>query len=219
MGSRKPKLAVPAEPEPDTESTELVLALSTVAIDRVTSPNKPWIPHDTQSTSALMRMVESDGVFIPRNFAEHTRQFMQIIPYTIISLEAGEAAWYVCERLKASGDPRLRGFHSLGIGGHITTNEDGWDLGNIVERARERELDEEVALSSQGSFAPVAVINDRDYEVSAHHLGFVYRVTCSAANIKEKDKLKGQFASVSRLRTSYNLENWSQLILHKYLIS
>ena len=73
---------------------------------------------------------------MPRCEAELNPAFKQIIPYIILANPDGR----IFTTLRLGGDERLRGQHSIGLGGHMDGGED-------IPTALYRELKEEVGLT------------------------------------------------------------------------
>src|SRR5207253_2777708 len=110
--------------------------------------------------------------FRPRSEVEDDPGFKQIIPYVIF--RAGD--WVFCyTRGKSQGEVRLHRLRSLGVGGHVAEADAGGRATlDAYEMALRRELEEEVAIQSEGSIRRVGLINDDSNPVGQVHLGVVH---------------------------------------------
>jgi predicted NUDIX family phosphoesterase len=156
-----------------------------------------------------------NNYFLARDDAEHDPSHKQIIPYAIFHHE-GRFLHYV--RGGGSGEKRLAAKGSIGIGGHINSEDaeqasldrDTYSIGV------EREIDEELNIEGGHTQSVVALINDDSNEVGAVHLGIVHlfelesdQVTPNEANIAELC-----FLTADELRQRHDqLETWSQICL------
>ncbi|HWD20206.1 MAG TPA: NUDIX domain-containing protein [Verrucomicrobiae bacterium] len=107
-----------------------------------------------------------------RSEAEQDLRYKQLIPYVLL-LCRGKILRY--QRGKKGGETRLHGLYSVGIGGHISEEDNGLfasERGGYQE-GMQRELREEVGLDAAGG-TPVALINDDSTEVGRVHFGVVH---------------------------------------------
>ena len=114
--------------------------------------------------------------YINRSEAEQDRRYKQLIPYALI-ICGDKILRY--RRGKGGGETRLHGLYSVGVGGHISEEDQG-----LFEHARasigyheamRRELMEEVDIEVTKE-AAVGVINDDSTDVGYVHLGIVHIV-------------------------------------------
>ena len=120
--------------------------------------------------------------------AELNPVFKQIIPYIILMNMDGR----IFTTLRLGGDERLKGQHSIGLGGHMDGGED-------VLTALYRELKEEVGLTE----ADVTDIQLSGYiyssktEVDSVHVGAVYLLKTENSEISclERDTLFGYWCN------------------------
>ncbi len=109
----------------------------------------------------------------PRSRVETDESYKQLIPYVMV-LHQDRLLRY--QRGTGSGEKRLLGLYSVGVGGHIAA-EDG-DLFDATgyREGTLREMREEVRLEAMesGWTGPVALINDDSTEVGRVHLGVVH---------------------------------------------
>lgn len=169
--------------------------------------------------------------FMDRAQAEVNPQFKQLIPYVV----------YVCGdrvfsyvRSKKSGEERLVGNRSIGIGGHINPvdeigsvagGEGGPSISQLARagswssiflKGARREVKEEVHFNKDYALVPEAVINDASNSVGQVHFGVVYIVRIENESdicAREDHLIDGEFIKISELKTVRNdeLEGWSKL--------
>jgi len=165
-------------------------------------------------TERYLRAIFAEGNyrFLRRREAERDPGHKQPIPYVIISHEDQIFCYY---RGSSLSEERLRGYYSLGIGGHISPAD--LDLfGPGYQRALIRELREEIEIKSPYELRLVALLNDDSNEVGRVHFGLVYVASLLAPSvvIRERGLLGGRFIPLHELRGhSARLENWSRLCL------
>lgn len=164
---------------------------------------------------ALLAFVDAHGQFMPRNRAETDFDKKQIISYCMIVCENHI---FVTHRSKKQTEQRLHNMYSVGVGGHICTD----DLGGagIMEQGMLRELHEEVHISEHAPRRFYGLINDDSTEVGRVHAGVCYVIEAEdfACSVKETDKMTGEWVAVSNMREYYEqMEGWSQIFLASYL--
>ena len=155
----------------------------------------------------------------PRSEMEHDPNFKQLIPYVIFrhSNHSGGADLFQYRRGRGQGEQRLHSKRSIGIGGHISSDDDTPAGGGqpYLEGLR-RELDEEVIIATDYTQQLVGLINDDKTEVGKVHLGVVHLVDVAvpAVTSREPDILEAGFQPVSQLlETLDDFESWSRICL------
>ncbi len=146
----------------------------------------------------------------PRNEVEGDPSFKQLIPYCIFRCE-GKIFYYT--RSKEQGETRLHSKRSIGIGGHISA-EDQNSGSNVYEVAMRREIEEEVEIASAFTEKCVALINDDQTEVGRVHLGVVHIFDLEAPKVfpREKSIINTGFEEPSQLiHQRDQFETWSQI--------
>lgn len=127
---------------------------------------------------------------MPRCEAELNPAFKQIIPYIILANADGR----IFTTLRLGGDKRLRGQHSIGLGGHMDGGED-------IPTALYRELKEEVGLTEADieSAKLCGYVYIGKTEVDSVHVGVIYLLTISRSDVtcQERDKLSGCWCSAA----------------------
>ena len=122
--------------------------------------------------------------------AEMNPAVKQIIPYIILT----DADGRIFTTLRLGGDERLKGKHSIGLGGHMDGGED-------VLTALYRELAEEVGLSEADitGALPAGYIYSGRMEVDSVHVGAVYLLRTERSDVAclERDTLFGYWCSAA----------------------
>ncbi len=161
----------------------------------------------------VVASLERRGTWMRRRVAEDDPTHKQLIPYCV-AMRADEV--FVMERLSAGGEARLHGRLSVGIGGHVD-REPGGDARGAVERARDREWDEEVDASAVPAWHFVGTLNVDADAVGRVHLGVVYLARLPAdarIDVRETHKLRGGFRTVAWCRErAEQFETWSRFAL------
>ena len=115
-----------------------------------------------------------------RSEAELDRRYKQLIPYVLI-LCNGKILRY--RRGKGGGEKRLHGFYSVGVGGHISEEDNGLFAESVgYHDSMRRELMEEVAIAGAKDVA-VALINDDSSDVGYVHFGVVHVLEVSNEDV------------------------------------
>ncbi len=146
----------------------------------------------------------------PRNEVEEDPSFKQLIPYCVFRHE-GKVFYYT--RGTESGEGRLHAKRSIGIGGHISA-EDQDSGSNVYHVAMQREIEEEVYLESGFTERCVALINDDETEVGKVHLGIVHIFDLNDAKVRPREKsiiLTGFEKPLQLAQSHDEFETWSQI--------
>lgn len=161
----------------------------------------------------------------PRGKMEQDPAFKQLIPYVLFRYHDADGTPQVFQYLRGSGqgEARLHSKRSVGVGGHISSDDavqaEPYLAGMI------RELDEEIDWSAAGAPTPtldtiVGLINDDSNDVGKVHLGVVHLIDVQRPEIKsrEKDLCEAGFWSTSQLQEERDrFESWSQIALDHLL--
>ena len=148
----------------------------------------------------------------PRDQMENDPSFKQLIPYCLFRFE-NQLFHY--KRGKLQGEGRLHSKRSIGVGGHISSQDKNL-FGSVYLEAMHREIGEEVYLESPYRDACVGLLNDDETEVGKVHLGIVHIFDLEAPKVRprEKSMLESGFASSQELAQNLDqFETWSQLCL------
>jgi predicted NUDIX family phosphoesterase len=110
------------------------------------------------SNVAFFDAVQSHAVLAQRNMLENNPAYRQFLPYMIISrIVNGVKQYLVYLRVKGSGEERLFGNASIGVGGHVDANDTVLDSSSVlrfrdvIDMAHTRELYEELRYGSAGT--------------------------------------------------------------------
>ncbi|MDR3182508.1 MAG: phosphoesterase [Planctomycetaceae bacterium] len=158
--------------------------------------------------------------FRPRSAAEKDPAFKQLIPYMIFvhTDSTGTVRLFQYVRGKGGGESRLLAKRSIGIGGHINSEDVSARTGeqSVYWAGLQRELNEEVVLNTSFTQQCIGLINDDSTEVGSVHLGIVHRFDVAEANVvsNEKELIESGFMPLSELRQHRGqLESWSAFAL------
>ena len=171
----------------------------------------------------LEPVLESQSLeFRPRGAMESDPSFKQLIPYVLLRHidDAGVTRLFTYTRGSGQGEARLHAKRSIGIGGHISTEDAETtpgqpDLGPY-RNGMMRELTEEVRLATDYTEQCVGMIYDPTTEVGQVHLGVVhiFDVKTQAVTPNEDDICDTGFVTIDDLRANIDhLEIWSRLAL------
>lgn len=160
----------------------------------------------------LGRLLRAEHLrYVPRVEAEEDRELKQLIPYVVLRHE-GRIFHY---QRGGGGEKRLHARRSIGIGGHISSED-----GSADERAYPvgmwRELNEEVELPEVRSERCLGLINDDRTPVGEVHLGIVHLLELEAPTVRSREVglVAGGFATLAELRAQVTeFETWSQFLL------
>jgi predicted NUDIX family phosphoesterase len=150
---------------------------------------------------------------------EHDPTFKQLIPYVIFRhrSDQGEISLFQYTRGTGQGEQRLHRKRSIGVGGHISS-EDAVvtsDADPYAEGLR-RELDEEVWVRTAYTDRRVALINDDQTDVGRVHLGVVHIFDVDQPDVapREDELHEAGFQPLAALRADLDgMESWSRICL------
>jgi predicted NUDIX family phosphoesterase len=151
------------------------------------------------------------GSYRPRPAMEQDPSFKQLIPYCIFRFE--DQIFYY-RRSKGTGEGRLHGKRSIGVGGHISSEDQA--AASPYLQAMQREIAEEVFLESGYRQTCVGLLNDDESEVGKVHLGVVHIFDLDEPKVlpRETSMIETGFATVNDLAEDIDsFETWSQLCL------
>lgn len=154
-------------------------------------------------------------VYRNRSEAEQDKRFKQLIPYVLI-LCNGKILRY--RRGKGGQETRLHGLYSVGVGGHISEEDNGlFSTGPGYHEGMRRELMEEVAIEGEKDVA-VAVINDDSTEVGQVHFGVVHVMHVDKEDIvgRRSGIVSPEFVPLAdAVKDLAAYESWSRFCLEK----
>lgn len=154
--------------------------------------------------------------FRPRSEMEEDPSFKQLIPYVIFrhTNDAGVVSVFQYRRGKGQGEARLHAKRSIGVGGHISAEDNAAE--DVYRTGMLRELEEEVSIDTAFQESSVGLINDDETEVGKVHLGVVHIFDCETPEVssRETDIADAGFLPVEDLlRDIDQFETWSQISL------
>lgn len=154
----------------------------------------------------------------PRAEMEQDPSYKQFIPYVIFrhTDANGNVSLFQYTRGKGQGESRLHAKRSIGIGGHISS-DDAANVGSQpYEEGMRRELAEEVAINTTCRESCIGLINDDETEVGKVHLGVVHVFDVDEPNVepRETDICHTGFRPLAELLAEREqFESWSRICL------
>ena len=154
----------------------------------------------------------------PRSEMEEDPSFKQLIPYVIFrhTDEEGRQSVFQYTRGKGQGEQRLHSKRSVGIGGHISSEDLAANELDPYQEGMRRELEEEVIIDTSYSEKCVGLINDDQTEVGKVHLGVVHLLDVHSPAIRprESEIVDAGFHLVDQMMEDLDgFESWSQICL------
>ena len=152
-------------------------------------------------------------VYLNRSEAEQDKRYKQLIPYVLVICNDRILRY---RRGKGGQETRLHGLYSVGIGGHISEEDNGLFSENRgYHDGMRRELMEEVAVDETKE-ATVAVINDDSTEVGYVHFGVVHIMHVANENIagRRSGIVGPEFIPIAEaVKNPDGYESWSRFCL------
>ncbi|HEV3146737.1 MAG TPA: phosphoesterase [Gemmataceae bacterium] len=147
-----------------------------------------------------------------RGPAEEDPSFKQLIPYVVLRYSS---LLFHYTRGGKGAEKRLRALRSIGIGGHISADEDS-AASDPYRAGMLRELSEEVEIQTTFRESMFGLINDDSAPVGQVHLGVVHLLELAAPKVSPKEDaiaLPG-FAPLAELQAATGeFETWSQFVM------
>jgi predicted NUDIX family phosphoesterase len=154
-------------------------------------------------------------VYRNRSEAELDRRYKQLIPYVLVICN-GKILRY--RRGKGGGEKRLHGLYSVGVGGHISEEDNGLFTNAVgYHDSMRRELMEEVAIEGAKDVA-VALINDDSTDVGYVHFGVVHVLDVSSEDVagNRSGILAPEFVPIAdAIKDLSEYESWSRFCLEQ----
>ena len=152
-------------------------------------------------------------LYLNRSDAEQDKRYKQLIPYVLLICH-GKILRY--RRGRGGQETRLHGLYSVGIGGHISEEDNGlFSSGPGYHEGMRRELMEEVAIDEEKE-AAVAVINDDSTEVGSVHFGVVHVMHVATETIvgRRSGIVGPEFIPINEaVKEPSGYESWSRYCL------
>lgn len=150
-----------------------------------------------------------------RGEMECNPDFKQLIPYVIFRWTSqGQPHLFQYTRGKGQGESRLHRLRSVGVGGHISSVDEGSH--EPYAEGMRRELEEEVLIDSPYRAQCVGLINDDSNDVGRVHLGIVHVCDVEQPRVtaREADLCNAEFRPLEELLGELEqFETWSQICL------
>jgi len=152
----------------------------------------------------------------PRGQMEEDPGHKQLIPYVIFrhTDASGKQSLFQYTRGTGQGERRLHSKRSIGIGGHISS-DDAEEI-NPYDEGMRRELDEEVIIETAYREHCVGLINDDQTDVGKVHLGVVHIFDVDTPHVRprEIEIEDAGFVPVDQLLSDLDgFESWSRICL------
>ena len=154
----------------------------------------------------------------PRGEMEEDPSFKQFIPYVIFTYDNPASGLHVFSYTRGSGhgEKRLHSKMSVGVGGHISSEDHAVAADNPYAEGMRRELEEEIIIDTPYQECLVGMINDDETDVGKVHLGVVHLFKVELPNVRsrEDDLLDAEFRPIGELRGRLDrMESWSRFAL------
>lgn len=204
------RYAVPYEEEKIKQNGDVEIAERVLVVKRDVVDLEQGLMSNPESF--MEKFAEPDvASFMLRHTAEVDPSFKQLIPYVIMS-HGDKYFSYV--RGTKSGESRLVGNRSIGIGGHINPHDVKEDFYATYMDAVRREVNEEVCVGTEFEEKIVAIINDDSNAVGEVHLGVIHHWKLKGPFVtpREDEIAQPAFMTLEELREARDsLETWSRL--------
>jgi len=152
-------------------------------------------------------------LYLNRSEAELDKSHKQLIPYVLV-ICGDKILRY--QRGKGGGEKRLHGLFSVGVGGHISEEDNGlFSSGAGYQEGMRRELIEEVDIDEVKEVA-VALINDDSTEVGYVHFGVVHVLHVANEDVagRRSGILAPEFVPITEATKDLSeYESWSRFCL------
>jgi predicted NUDIX family phosphoesterase len=170
---------------------------------------------DPASAQAVIDVANRTRLFRPRSTVEQDETVKQIIPY--VCIRCGDS-YVLLQRTNKQSEARLHNKFSLGIGGHINDAEQS--APDLVDAGLQRELSEEISLTTGYTLTPLGIIYDSTTPVGRVHLGVVYELEARDQNFRlnEPDLMSARWVNSAELAGFRDrMETWSQILFDNHI--
>jgi len=159
---------------------------------------------------------------VARPSAERDYRLKQLVVYVVIK---SKGLYLTYKRTTKTGEKRLKGKYSLGIGGHVNISDrqltlfDDHDKAGFILQAVWREVREEIRIKSRVLNNPelIGFINDDSDDVGKVHFGTVWLLRISEPKVSRRKEgglgeLKFYDLNYLKIKKHY-FEKWSKLLI------
>jgi predicted NUDIX family phosphoesterase len=161
----------------------------------------------------LRRLLERQNLsYRPRGEVETDPSFKQIVPYVVLRWR-DQVFHYT--RGKAGTEARLRDLRSIGVGGHISAEDENL-FQTPYREALFREVKEEVQIDTPYEERCLGLLNDDSTPVGQVHIGIVHVFELSEPKVQRREQVltRSGFAPLVELQKQRDeFETWSQIVL------
>lgn len=170
----------------------------------------------------LPAILESPEVtYRPRGLMEEDPSFKQLIPYVLFRYTDTDGAIHLFsyQRGVSGGERRLVAKRSVGVGGHISTedaNRSAATGASVYREGLARELAEEVRIETPYRETLAGLINDEETPVGRVHLGVVHLFDVDSPRVgpNESSLAEARFLPVQEILADLDhYESWSQIAM------
>ena len=165
-------------------------------------------------------LLASDEVsYRPRGKMEADASFKQLIPYVLFRYRDSEGETLVFDYLRGGGggEARLRAKRSVGVGGHISSDDfQSAGRNDVYRKGMMRELEEEVLIDTSYAESVAGLLNDDQTDVGRVHLGVVHLFDVDSPRVRprEDDIADASFRPVRQILDQLvRYETWSQIVV------
>jgi len=126
------------------------------------------------------------------------------------------------KRLHEQSEQRLWDKYSIGIGGHLNPEDGEKEFFDLFLSGMDRELHEELDISTEYACRLVGCINDDETDVGKVHFGIVFQALFASdkVQIRETTKMSGEFIEIKELSAFRpKMESWSRIVFDHFLAS
>lgn len=193
-------------------SSQIILALERNALPA------SWLPECESLRATEPEVIEAlsrcDPVWHSRFELETDPGYKQPIPYIVLTDSIGRVGHY----LRRGTEQRLRGLHSIGIGGHVEPQDKAASIWETILQAMRRELQEEIPGEHElERLHFLGLINEELTEVGKVHLGFVFVLeTKDIKSLSISSEIGELFWAAPARIGEFPLELWSRLALQLF---
>jgi predicted NUDIX family phosphoesterase len=173
-----------------------------------------------RGNSDVLKTIVEKGQFLIRGELEEDPSFKQTITYAIIS---NKDSFYLFRRTSGQTEKRLHNKYSLGVGGHMNSDDFEKPDEQYLMNELKRELFEEVRFQNGCLIEDIefiGFINDDTIPVGRVHIGLLYNIHVSNKEliINETDKMTADWIDKSDLAEFYDgMETWSKIAFDSYI--